>query len=137
MDLSLATGGAGDGGVGVAGGGTGAGSGFGAGGGGGMGAEVYDPSEVDQEVRVLKEMQPTYPARARKDGVNGYVKFYLVIDARGIAADIQLLSVDPAGYGFDIEAEKALRQFRFAPAKLKDVPVAQKFTKEFVFDLGY
>jgi len=141
MDLSLAGGNEGDGGVGVGGGGTGeggSGSGFGGvGGGSGLSSMAYDPSEVDQQVRVLKELKPDYPPRARKDGVNGYVKFYLVVDVRGMATEVQLLSVDPSGYGFEIEAEKALRQFRFAPAKLRDVPVAQKFTKEFVFDLGY
>lgn len=132
MDLSLA---GGDGsGVGVT---TGTGEGnFGALG-GGLGAEVYDPSEVDQEARVLRDAQPDYPVRARKEGVNGHVKVYLVIDARGQVTDVQVLSVDPVGYGFEIEAQKAIRQFKFEPAKLRDVPVAQKATKEFVFDLGY
>ncbi|HSQ42753.1 MAG TPA: energy transducer TonB [Fibrobacteraceae bacterium] len=137
MDLSLATGSDGDGGVGVAGGGKGAGSGFGIGGGGGLGVAVFDPSEVDQEARVLKDAQPDYPVRARKDGVKGYVKFFLVIDAHGQISELKLLSVEPAGYGFEIEAEKAVRQFRFEPAQLRGVPVAQKATKEFVFDLGY
>lgn len=137
MDLSLATGGAGGGGVGVAMGGGGSGVGGVGGGSGGLGAEVFDPSEVDQEARVIKDAQPNYPARARKEGVNGYVKLYLVIDTRGLVVDVQVLSVDPQGYGFEIEAQKALRQFRFEPAKLRDMPVAQKATKEFVFDLGY
>jgi protein TonB len=134
MDLSLASGGEGSGGVGV---GTGNGGPFGALGGGGPGAEVFDPSEVDQAARVIKEVEVAYPARAKREGVTGYAKFYLVIDARGQVADLQLLSVDPAGYGFEIEAEKAVRQYRFEPARIKDVPVAQKFTKEFVFDQGY
>lgn len=132
MDLSLA---GGDGsGVGVS---TGTGDGsFGALG-NGLGAEVYDPSEVDQEARVLRDAQPDFPMRARKEGVNGHVKLYLVIDSHGQVTDVQVLSVDPVGYGFEIEAQKAIRQFKFEPAKLKDVPVAQKATKEFVFDLGY
>ena len=136
MDLSLSTGGSGGGGVGVAMGGGGSGNG-GVGGGGGLGAEVFDPSDVDQEARVIKDAQPNYPVRARKEGINGYVKLYLVIDARGLVADVQVLSVDPQGYGFEIEAQKAIRQFRFEPARLREMPVAQKATKEFVFDLGY
>ncbi len=129
MDLSLATGGEG---VGVAGG-----DGSGGIGGKGLGAEVYEPGQVDIQAKVLKEVDPIFPSRARKDGVSGYVKLYLVVDVRGNASDVQVLSVEPKGYGFEIEAVKAMRQFRFAPARLQDVPVAQKFTKEFIFDLGY
>jgi len=132
MDLSLATGGDG---AGVA--GDGAGDGSGGIGGKGLGAEVYEPGQVDVQAKVLKEVDPNFPSRARKDGVSGYVKLYLVVDARGNASDVQVLSVDPKGYGFEVEAVKAMRQFRFAPARLQDVPVAQKFTKEFIFDLGY
>jgi len=134
MDLSLA-GGEGSGGVAMAAGGSG--NGVGVGGGGGLGAEVYDPSQVDQEAKVLREEKPAFPPRAHKEGVNGYVKLYLVIDVRGMVSEVQVLSVQPQGYGFEIEAQKAIRQFRFEPAKLKGFPVAQKATKEFVFDLGY
>lgn len=133
LDLSLASGPS-DGSVGAGAGGNGK---FGSLGGGGPGAEVFDPSEVDQAAKVLREAEVNYPSRARREGVSGYVKFYLVIDARGQISDLQVLTVEPKGYGFEIEAEKALRQYRFEPAKIKDVPVAQKFTKEFVFDQGY
>jgi protein TonB len=132
MDLSLASGGDG-----VAAGGDGTGDGSGGIGGKGLGSEVYEPGQVDVQAKVLKEVNPEFPARARKDGVSGYVKLYLVVDVRGNAIDVQVLAVDPKGYGFEMEAVKAMRQFRFAPARLQDVPVAQKFTKEFIFDLGY
>jgi len=124
MDLSLATGGDGDGdGVAV--------------GGGGVENVVYDPTEVDEEARVIKEVQPAFPQRAIKEGVQGFVKLYLVIDAQGRVSEVQVLAVDPPGYGFEVEALKAIRQFQFTPARIKTVPVAQKATKEFVFDLGY
>lgn len=122
MDLSLANAGDGDG-VAV--------------GGSGLANMVYDPSEVDEEARVVKEVNPIFPPRASKEGVTGFVKLYLVIDANGNVGEVQVLSVEPMGYGFETEAIKAIRQFKFAPAKIKTVPVAQKATKEFVFDLGY
>lgn len=122
MDLSLAGVGEGDG-VAV--------------GGSGMANMVYDPSEVEDEAKVIKEVTPSYPVRARREGISGYVRMYLVIDAHGNVAETQVLVVEPQGYGFETEAIKAMRAFKFSPARIKTVPVAQKATKEFVFDLGY
>lgn len=118
MDLSLAAADAGDG-VAV--------------GGGGMGNVVYEAGEVDQEARLLKEVPAKYPARAQKQGVSGHVKMYLVINTQGLVSEMQVLSVDPPGFGFEQEAIAAMRQWRFEPANLNGFPVAQKATKEFHF----
>jgi protein TonB len=118
MDLSLARGAAGDG---VA---VGTGS---------MENVVYEAGEVDEQAQVLKEVQPTFPARAKKLGVSGYVKVMIVIDAYGEVSQANVMSLDPPGYGFETEALKAVRQWKFSPAQLGGFPVAQKATKEFRF----
>ena len=118
MDLSLARGEAGDG-VGVA-----------------VGESeniVYEANEVDEEARVLREINPVYPERAKKLGVTGYVKIFLIIDTNGDVSQVDVQSVDPPGYGFETEALKAVRQWKFEPAKLGHFPVSQKATKEFRF----
>lgn len=118
MDLSLARGEAGDG-VGVA-----------------LGESeniIYEANEVDEEARVLREINPIYPDRAKKLGVSGYVKIFLVIDSNGDVVQTEVTSVDPPGYGFETEALKAVRQWKFEPAKLGKFPVSQKATKEFRF----
>ena len=109
MDLSLARGAAGDG---VA---VGTGS---------MENVVYEAGEVDEQAQPLKEVQPAFPEKAKKLGLSGYV---------GDVAQASIMSQDPAGYGFDTEALKAVRQWKFSPAKLGGYPVAQKATKEFRF----
>ena len=43
------------------------------------------------------------------------------------------MTLDPPGYGFEVEALKAVRQWKFSPAQLGGYPVAQKATKEFRF----
>jgi len=118
MDLSLARGAAGDG---VA---VDAGS---------MENVIYEAGEVDEQAQVLREIQPKFPERAKKMGVSGYVKVFIVIDVNGDVSQAQVLTQDPAGYGFDIEALKAIRQWKFSPAQLRGFPVAQKATKEFRF----
>ncbi|MCQ2055297.1 MAG: TonB family protein [Fibrobacter sp.] len=118
MDLSLARGEAGDG---VA---VGTGS---------MENVVYEAGEVDEQAQVLKETQPKFPERAKKLGISGYVKVMIVIDVYGDVAQASVMSLDPPGYGFDTEALKAVRQWKFSPAHLGGYPVAQKATKEFRF----
>ena len=118
MDLSLARGAAGDG-VAV---GTGA-----------MENVVYEAGEVDEQAQVLKETQPKFPDKAKRLGVSGYVKVMIVIDVYGDVAQASVMSQDPPGYGFDVEALKAVRQWKFSPAQLGGYPVAQKATKEFRF----
>lgn len=118
MDLSLARGAAGDG---VA---VGTGS---------MENVVYEAGEVDEQAQVLKEVQPKFPERAKKLGISGYVKVMVVIDVYGDVAQASVMSLDPPGYGFENEALKAVRQWKFSPAQLGGYPVAQKATKEFRF----
>jgi protein TonB len=118
MDLSLARGAAGDG---VA---VGTGS---------MENVVYEAGEVDEQAQVLKEVQPKFPERAKKLGISGYVKVMVVIDVYGDVAQASVMSLDPPGYGFENEALKAVRQWKFSPAHLGGYPVAQKATKEFRF----
>ena len=118
MDLSLARGAAGDG---VA---VGTGS---------MENVVYEAGEVDEQAQVLKEIQPKFPERAKKLGISGYVKVMIVIDVYGDVAQANVMTLDPPGYGFETEALKAVRQWKFSPAQLGGYPVAQKATKEFRF----
>lgn len=101
--------------------------------GGGMQNVVYEAGDVDEAAQVLKMVNPVYPARAKKLGISGFVKVYMVIDVYGNVTNLKVLSVDPAGYGFDTEALKAVRSWKFEPAKLGNYPVAQKATKEFKF----
>lgn len=102
-------------------------------GGGGMENVVYEAGEVDQPARLLQEGTAQYPARAEREGVAGWVRLYLVVDARGQVRDLQVLAVDPPGYGFEQAALKAMRESRFEPARLRQVPVSQRFTKEYRF----
>lgn len=96
---------------------------------------VYEAGEVDEEARLLREIPPVYPERAKKMGLSGYVKVFLVIDSYGNIASAEVVSEDPPGYGFGNEALRAVRQWKFEPAKLKTFPVSQKATKEFRFAL--
>ena len=117
MDLSLA--GAGESGISV--------------GSGGMENAIYNADEVEVEAKILREVPANYPAAAKKRGVSGFAKIYMVIDKAGNVAEAFATAVEPAGFGFETEAIAAVKQYKFSPALVGGVPVQQRFTKEFRF----
>jgi len=117
MDLSLA--GAGESGVSI--------------GSGGMENAIYNAEEVEVEAKLLKEVFAAYPPQAKKKGISGYAKIYMVIDKSGNVSEAFATSVEPAGFGFETEALAAVKQYKFSPALVGGVPVQQRFTKEFKF----
>jgi len=117
MDLSLA--GAGESGVAI--------------GSGGMENAIYNAEEVEVEAKLLKEVFAQYPIQAKKKGIHGYAKIYMVIDKSGNVSEAFATAVEPPGFGFETEALAAVRQYKFSPALVGGVPVQQRFTKEFKF----
>jgi protein TonB len=117
MDLSLA--GVGESGVSI--------------GSGGMENAIYNAEDVEVEAKLLKEVAAQYPAQAKKRGIAGFAKIYMVIDRNGNVAEAFATMVEPAGFGFETEALAAVRQYKFSPALVGGTPVQQRFTKEFRF----
>ncbi|MDR1812357.1 MAG: TonB family protein [Candidatus Fibromonas sp.] len=117
MDLSLA--GVGESGVSI--------------GSGGMENAIYNAEEVEVEAKLLKEVLAQYPVQAKRRGIAGFAKIYMVIDKNGNVAEAFATAVEPAGFGFETEALAAVRQYRFSPALVGGTPVQQRFTKEFRF----
>jgi protein TonB len=122
MDLSLATGTGSAGGVAV-----------GAGGGAASNA-VYEAGQVDAQAVELSGAKVDYPKRALRERVPGHVVLLLVVETDGSVSSVELLSVDPPGYGFESAAIAAMKGYRFQPAKIDGVPVRQRYSKEFFFD---
>ena len=131
MDLSLAGGGGGDGAAGGSGNGVGTGTGIGS----AAQQVVYDAGQVEEEASVLKEVTSNMPLRAKREGVSGRVELFLVVEANGTVSSIQIIKEEPLGYGFGKEASTAMAGFIFKAAKIKGVPVRQKYRKQFIFEV--
>lgn len=94
---------------------------------GGMGAGgagvVFQPGEVDVPAKLISQVSPEMPPRALREGVSGSVSLTIVVDPSGRVSALDVQSEDPAGFGFAKAAEKAVRQYRFSPAKKEGVAV--------------
>jgi TonB family protein len=71
--------------------------------------------------RLLHKVEPEYSPLARADQVQGTVVFQLVVNEKGRATDITLLS--PLGYGLDERAQAAIETWEFAPGTRGGKPV--------------
>lgn len=101
--------------------GEGTGSGIGPGEGGGIGGGPYRPGSGVTPPRLLKEVRADYTDEARRANVTGEVVLEIVVRRDGSVGDVRILQ--RLGSGLEQRAIAAVRQWRFAPATLKGVPV--------------
>ncbi|HYA39962.1 MAG TPA: TonB family protein [Syntrophobacteraceae bacterium] len=72
----------------------------------------------------LHKVLPAYPALARRLEKEGTVLLRVTIDERGRPVEVEVLN--KAGFGFDEEAVKAVKDSTFTPAKIGGKPLACK-----------
>jgi protein TonB len=101
--------------------GEGTGSGIGPGEGGGIGGGPYRPGSGVDPPRLLKEVRADYTDQARRASLEGEVVLEIVVRRDGSVGDVRMLK--RLGSGLDQRAVDAVRQWRFAPARLKGTPV--------------
>lgn len=68
----------------------------------------------------LKRVNPRYPRRAKIKRQEGFVQLAFKIDSSGFVSEVQVVDSNPKGV-FDEEASKAIKKWRFKPAK-DDIP---------------
>jgi TonB family protein len=101
--------------------GEGDGTGVGPGSGGGTGGGPYRPGSGVEPPRLITEVKPDYTDEARRRGLEGEVVMEIVVRRDGTVGDVRVLK--GLGSGLNERAVQAIRQWRFAPARLRGTPV--------------
>ena len=101
--------------------GDGDGSGIGDGSGGGMGGGPYRAGSGIDPPRLLREVKAAYTDEARRGNITGDVELEITIRRDGSVSDVRV--VRGLAGGLNDRAVAAVRQWRFAPARLKGTPV--------------
>jgi TonB family protein len=70
--------------------------------------------------RATKTVNPDYPAAARERWLNADVHLKILVDSRGLVAKADVLDRAPL---FEANAIKAVKKWRFKPAKRNGIPV--------------
>lgn len=69
-----------------------------------------------QNAELVKEVAPTYPEMARREGVEGRVILEYTISEEGFPVDVRIVESTPPGV-FDAVAINALSKWRYIPAR--------------------
>ncbi len=101
--------------------GEGSGAGLGDGSGGGMGGGPYRAGSGIDPPRLLREVKAAYTDEARRANITGDVEMEITIRRDGSVSDVRILR--GLGGGLNERAAAAVRQWKFAPARLKGTPV--------------
>ena len=101
--------------------GPGDGNGVGDGSGGGYGGGPFRPGSGVEPPRLLREVKANYTDEARRANVEGEVELEIVVRRDGSVGDVKILR--GLRGGLNERAVDAVRQWRFAPGRMKGVPV--------------
>ena len=93
------------------------------------GVESLDPAVL------LTRVEPTYPERARRAGIEGTVEIEASIGVNGDVTGVEVLRGLPLGVSE--AAAAAVRRWTYRPARGRDGPVASRKTIRILFQLGH
>ncbi len=78
----------------------------------------------DNERKIVKKVEAQYPSILKRRGIGGTVRMKVSIHADGSVKDVEVLGGNPA---LADAAEKAVRQWKFAPGGESTITVAVTF----------
>jgi protein TonB len=86
---------------------------------------VFSTEQLDAPLTTLVRIPPVYPIRARRRGVEGWVKVAFVVDEQGHVSDITILKAEPQGF-FERSVRQCVAGWRFKPGTIEGMPVRTK-----------
>jgi len=93
--------------------------------------EIYEFFKVEIKPQVIKSVPPEYPEFAKKAGIEGRVIISAVVDEEGNVVEAQIVS--STNSIFNEPALKAVYQYKFSPAMMKDKKVKVRILIPFNF----
>jgi protein TonB len=88
-------------------------------------SNVFSAGQLDAPLTTLVRIPPVYPMRARRRGVEGWVKVAFVVDEQGYVHDVSILEAKPPGL-FEQSVKRCVAGWRFKPGTIEGMPVRTK-----------
>ena len=83
---------------------------------------TFAMGEIDHPLVPLAQAPPFYPLRARRNGIEGWVKVNFVVSTKGLVEKVSILSAEPENI-FDKVVRRCISGWRFKPGTVDGVPV--------------
>ncbi|BCL61568.1 hypothetical protein DGMP_22610 [Desulfomarina profundi] len=96
--------------------------------------KVFQVGQLDSSLTPLVRIPPMYPMRARRRGIEGWVKVKFIVNNRGNVTNIVILKAQPERI-FNEAVRRCLRQWRFRPGTVGGIVVDAEITTTIRFKL--
>jgi len=93
------------------------------------------PGAEDRNFQLTRKVEASYPQRALRQRIEGWVELTFTVTANGDVSDIKVIDSQPRRE-FDREATRALSQWKFKPRITNGKPVAASARQRLEFKLG-
>ena len=86
------------------------------------GDAVFEVGDLDAPLTTVARIPPLYPLKARRRGVEGWVKVRLLVNEQGDVSSITIVEAEPSGI-FEKSVRNCVASWRFQPGTVGGVPV--------------
>lgn len=97
-------------------------------------SKIYTILDLDNQPELMISTEPKYPEFAKQEGIEGLVILKLIIDTDGSVIKITVIK-SLKEYGFDDEAIKAVKKWKFSKCSVKGTPVKYTIFQPIAFKL--
>jgi protein TonB len=96
---------------------------------------VASPTSEDRNFQLTRKVEATYPQRALRQRIEGWVELTFIVTSDGDVSDVKVVDSQPRRE-FDREAMRALSQWKFKPRITNGKPVSAAARQRLEFKLG-
>lgn len=96
--------------------------------------EIFDGSALDQPLTPLAQSPFIYPMRAKRLGIEGWVKIRLLISKEGNVEQLEVLEAQPPDV-FEATVERGVKLWRFSTGTINGQPVRSWVVTTIHFEL--
>ena len=97
-------------------------------------SKIYTILDLDNQPEIMISTEPKYPEFAKQEGIEGLVILKLIIDTDGSVIKVTVIK-SLKEYGFDEEAIKAVKKWKFSKCSVKGTPVKYTIFQPIAFKL--
>lgn len=96
--------------------------------------EIFDSAALDKPLTPLAQSPFIYPMRAKRLGLEGWVKIKLLISKQGDVEQVIVIDAEPKDL-FESTVERGVKMWRFSPGTVDGEPVRSWVTTTVRFEL--
>ena len=96
--------------------------------------DAYGIGDLDAPLTPLSQVPPLYPLRAKRLGIEGWVKVQFVVTEQGLVDQIEIIEAEPKQL-FDESVIRCVSSWRFAPGEVQGKPVKTRVQTTIRFKL--